>query len=164
MCFPGFLIVYEEARDEDQKPDEEEDNPHPTRPHRRPKAGVGAADPRTTFHPTAAAFSEATLVRTLEEYGIGRPSTYAPILGTLQQRGYVIRDVRNLTPTETGMLVNDLLVEHFPDILNVGFTAQMEGDLDRIAAGELPWVNVIRDFYAPFAEQVETGREEYARN
>ncbi len=62
-----------------------------------------------------------------------RPSTYAPILGTLQQRGYVIRDSRKLTPTETGILVNDLLIEHFPDILNVGFTAQMEGDLDRIA-------------------------------
>ncbi len=99
-------------------------------------------------------FSEATLVRTLEENGIGRPSTYAPILGTLQQRGYVTREATRLFPTETGYLVNDILIEHFPDILDVGFTATMEEDLDRIAAGELEWVKVMREFYEPFAEKV----------
>jgi DNA topoisomerase-1 len=67
-------------------------------------------------------------------------------LGTLQQRGYVIRDGRKLTPTETGILVNDILIEHFPGVLDVGFTAQMEGDLDRIASGDMPWVKVVREF------------------
>ena len=94
-------------------------------------------------------------MRTLEEYGIGRPSTYAPILTTLQQRGYVLRENKRLTPTETGILVNDLISEHFPNIVDVGFTAQMEADLDLIAEGEQPWVDTIREFYAPFALQVE---------
>ena len=94
-------------------------------------------------------YTEARLVRTLEEYGIGRPSTYAPILGTLQQRGYVVRDGKRLTPTETGGLVSDLVTEHFPEILDVGFTARMEEDLDRISEGEESWVDVIREFYTP---------------
>ena len=81
-------------------------------------------------------YSEASLVRTLEENGIGRPSTYAPILGTIQQRGYVYRENKRLFPTETGILVNDLLVEHFPDVIQVGFTARMEADLDRVASGD----------------------------
>ena len=99
-------------------------------------------------------YTEATLVRTLEEYGIGRPSTYAPILGTIQQRGYVVREAKRLIPTETGILVNDLISEHFPEIVDFGFTAHMEEDLDRIAAGEQDWVSSIRTFYGPFAEQV----------
>jgi len=98
-------------------------------------------------------------VRVLEEFGIGRPSTYAPILGTIQQRGYVVRDGKKLTPTETGILVSDLLIEHFPDVLDVGFTAHMEEDLDRIAAGEMPWVEVIREFYDPFSDQVKQAEQ-----
>jgi len=100
-------------------------------------------------------YTEATLVRTLEENGIGRPSTYAPILATLQQRGYVKRENKRLVPTETGKLVNDLLVEHFPDVIDVGFTAQMEEKLDKVAAGEQPWVEVVREFYLPFSKAVE---------
>jgi DNA topoisomerase I len=159
VLFQGFLIVYEEAQDEDQKTDEEETTRIPPGLTEGQKQELVRLIPEQHFTQPPPRFSEATLVRTLEEYGIGRPSTYAPILGTLQQRGYVIREGRKLTPTETGILVNDLLVEHFPDILNVGFTAQMEGDLDRIAAGELPWVHVIKDFYSPFAIQVETAEK-----
>ncbi len=155
VLFQGFLIVYEEAQDEDQKTDDEETTRIPAGLTEGLKQELVRLIPEQHFTQPPPRFSEATLVRTLEEYGIGRPSTYAPILGTLQQRGYVIRESRKLTPTETGILVNDLLVEHFPDILNVGFTAQMEGDLDRIATGELPWVNVIKEFYSPFAQQVE---------
>jgi len=155
VLFQGFLIVYEEAQDEDQKTDDEETTRIPAGLTEGLKQELVRLIPEQHFTQPPPRFSEATLVRTLEEYGIGRPSTYAPILGTLQQRGYVIREGKKLTPTETGILVNDLLVEHFPDILNVGFTAQMEGDLDRIAAGELPWVNVIKEFYSPFAQQVE---------
>jgi DNA topoisomerase-1 len=159
VLFQGYLIVYEEARDEDQKTDEEETTRIPPGLTEGQQQELVRLIPEQHFTQPPPRFSEATLVRTLEEYGIGRPSTYAPILGTLQQRGYVIRDGRKLTPTETGILVNDLLVEHFPDILNVGFTAQMEGDLDRIATGELPWVNVIKEFYSPFAREVETAEK-----
>ena len=159
VLFQGFLIVYEEAQDEDQKTDDEETTRIPAGLTEGLKQELVRLIPEQHFTQPPPRFSEATLVRTLEEYGIGRPSTYAPILGTLQQRGYVIREGKKLTPTETGILVNDLLVEHFPDILNVGFTAQMEGDLDRIATGELPWVNVIKEFYSPFAQQVETAEK-----
>lgn len=160
LLFPGFLIVYEEARDEDQAPAEEE-------AEARIPAGLqeGQAQtlvrllPEQHFTQPPPRYSEATLVRTLEEYGIGRPSTYAPILGTLQQRGYVVRENKRLLPTETGFLVNDLLIEHFPEVMDVGFTAQMEEDLDRIAAGELPWVGVIRRFYEPFSLKVQQAEE-----
>jgi DNA topoisomerase-1 len=99
-------------------------------------------------------------VRTLEENGIGRPSTYAPILGTLQQRNYVVREKKRLIPTETGVLVNDLLIEHFSNVVDVGFTARMEEDLDRIASGNLPWVKVVREFYMPFSQQVEEAEQQ----
>ncbi len=94
-------------------------------------------------------FSEATLVKALEENGIGRPSTYASIITTIQNRGYVDREKRRLIPTETGRIVNDMLVEYFPDILSADFTARMETDLDNIADGN-PWVPVISDFYSRF--------------
>ncbi|GAH74708.1 unnamed protein product, partial [marine sediment metagenome] len=100
-------------------------------------------------------YSEATLVKTLEEYGIGRPSTYAPIISIIQTRGYVDREDRRLVPTELGFIVNDLLVKHFPDIINVDFTAHMEEDLDLIASGEREWVPVLREFYGPFDEAVK---------
>jgi DNA topoisomerase-1 len=153
--FPGFLIVYEEARDEDQAVSEEESEA-------RIPAGIAEGQhqrmvkliPEQHFTQPPPRFSEATLVRTLEENGIGRPSTYAPILGTLQQRGYVVRDSKRLLPTETGILVNDLITANFPNIVDTEFTAHMESDLDRIASGDVKWVNTIRDFYTPFAVQV----------
>jgi DNA topoisomerase-1 len=154
LRFQGFLIVYEEARDEDQKTEEEEETRIP--------AGISEGQPQRLvrllpeqhFTQPPPRFSEASLVRSLEENGIGRPSTYAPILSTIQQRGYVDRDGKKLIPTETGFLVNDLLVEHFPDVLAVGFTAHMEEDLDRIAEGDMPWVDVVSEFYTPFINQV----------
>jgi DNA topoisomerase-1 len=153
--FPGYLVVYEEARDEDQPLPEEEENV-------RIPGGISEGQaqrlvrlmPEQHFTQPPPRYSEATLVRTLEEAGIGRPSTYAPILGTLQQRGYVVRDGKRLTPTETGILVNDVILEHFPNIVDIDFTANMESDLDLIAAGESRWVNTIREFYTPFADQV----------
>jgi len=90
----------------------------------------------------------------LEEYGIGRPSTYAPIISTIQQRGYVERIDRRLAPTETGILVNDLMLQYFPEIVDLNFTARMEEDLDRVASGETEWTGVMRLFYEPFAEKV----------
>ncbi len=158
--FPGYLVVYEEARDEDQTPSEEEENV-------RIPAGIDEGQtqrlvkvlPEQHFTQPPPRYSEATLVRTMEEFGIGRPSTYAPILGTLQQRGYMVRDAKRLIPTETGILVNSVILEHFPNIVDVDFTAHMEADLDRIASGEAPWVNTIREFYTPFADQVVRAEE-----
>ncbi len=101
-------------------------------------------------------YSEATLIKILEKYGIGRPSTYAPIISTIQERGYVEKDEkRRLQPTETGFLVNDMLVEHFPGVVDVEFTAKVEAELDEIAAGEKEWQPVIRTFYEPFAKNLE---------
>ena len=105
-------------------------------------------------------FSEASLVQVLEEYGIGRPSTYAPILSTIQERGYVVRESKRLLPTETGELVNKLLVKHFPEVVDMNFTAHMEEDLDKVAAGEQEWHAVIGDFYQRFAPQVQKAQAE----
>jgi len=154
--FIGFLVVYEEAKDEDQASEEEEENA-------RIPAGIDEGQgqelvrllPEQHFTQPPPRYTEATLVRTLEEYGIGRPSPYAPILGTIQQRGYVVRDGKRLIPTETGILVNDLITEHFPEVVDVGFTAKMEEDLDLIAEGKRPWVELIREFYGPFAQQIK---------
>jgi DNA topoisomerase-1 len=159
--FPGFMIVYEEAKDEDRTPEEEEENA-------RIPAGIAEGQaqrlvrllPEQHFTQPPPRYTEASLVRTLEEYGIGRPSTYAPILSTIQARGYVVREAKRLTPTETGILVNDLITEHFPGVVDYGFTAKMEEDLDRIAAGERDWVESMTEFYGPFAEQVALAEKE----
>ena len=152
--FPGFLTVYEETLDEDQKPEEEDTRIPPDLSENQVQRLVKLL-PEQHFTQPPPRFSEASLVRTLEENGIGRPSTYAPILSTLQQRGYVVRDSKRLLPTETGILVNDVISEHFPNIVDTGFTANMEADLDQIAAGEQVWVETVSNFYQPFARQVE---------
>jgi DNA topoisomerase-1 len=157
--FQGFLIVYEEAKDEDRESEEEKEVRIPASIQEGQTQTLLRLIPAQHFTQPPPRYTEASLVRTLEEYGIGRPSTYAPILGTIQQRGYVLRESKRLSPTETGILVNDLLVEHFPDIINVGFTAQMEGNLDRIAAGDEHWVSVIREFYGPFDRDVKLAEE-----
>jgi DNA topoisomerase-1 len=115
--------------------------------------------PDQHFTQPPARYSEAGLVKALEENGIGRPSTYAPIITTIQQRGYVRREKRRLIPTEIGEIVNDLIVDHFPEIVDLGFTAKMEEELDDIADGRRQWVDVIRAFYGPFAEQVRLATE-----
>ena len=153
LRFQGFLRVYEEAK---PKSDPEEMLlPIPKNLRKGQILELLELIPEQHFTQPPPRFSEASLVSTLEENGIGRPSTYAPILNTLQQRGYVTREGRRLFPTDTGYVVTDLLIEHFPDVLDVGFTAIMEGELDRIAEGDLPWTEAIREFYSPFAKQVE---------
>lgn len=109
-------------------------------------------------------YTEATLIKTLEEYGIGRPSTYAPTLSTIQERGYTERDeARRLRPTAMGALVNDLLVEHFPETVDAGFTAKMEEELDDIAEEKREWVAVVRDFWTPFSQHIEEKLETVER-
>ena len=101
-------------------------------------------------------YNEATLIKTLEENGIGRPSTYAPILTTIQERNYIEKDERRFfRPTEIGTVVNDLLVNHFPEIIDINFTAKMEEDLDEIAEGEKEWIPVIKEFYTSFEENLK---------
>lgn len=158
--FPGFLIVYEDTPDEDAiLPDEETAIRIPAGIQEGQPQRIGKINPEQHFTQPPPRFSEATLVRTLEENGIGRPSTYAPILSTLQERSYVLRENKRLTPTETGLLVNDLITEHFPNIVNTEFTAHMEDDLDKIASGEEAWVETIRQFYEPFSKQVTHAEE-----
>jgi DNA topoisomerase-1 len=156
--FPGFLAVYEESRDEDAMPDEETAEILPDL-----EAGevvdLVQLMPEQHFTQPPPRYTEATLVRALEEYGIGRPSTYAPIISTIQDRGYVERMERRLHPTELGSVVNDLLVKHFPDVMDVSFTAVMEEDLDLIARGEREWVPVLREFYEPFERAVKLAEQ-----
>jgi DNA topoisomerase I len=154
IAFEGFLKVYADSKEE-KKQENEQSIDFPESIAEGQAQELIRLIPEQHFTQPPPRYSEASLVRTLEENGIGRPSTYAPILSTIQQRGYVDKESNRLYPTETGILVNDLLVEHFPSILDVGFTAEMEQDLDCIATGDLPWVNVVREFYTPFSKQVE---------
>jgi hypothetical protein len=159
LRFPGFHIVYEEAQDEDQKSDDNENVKIPAGLEEGQKQQLLRLLPEQHFTQPPPRFTEASLVQVLEENGIGRPSTYAPILSTIQQRGYVLREAKRLSPTETGILVNDLLVEHFPEVVDLHFTAGMEEGLDRVAAGNEDWHKVIGDFYEKFEPQVKKPRQ-----
>jgi len=159
--FPGFLIVYEETKDEDKKTEEDEMNVRiPASVVEGQKQELIRLIPEQHFTQPPPRYSEASLVQALEEHGIGRPSTYAPILSTIQQRGYVERMEKRLFPTETGILVNDLIVEYFPEIVDVKFTATMEEGLDKVAAGSEKWVEVVDEFYQPFSLKVAKAQEE----
>ena len=153
LKFPGFLKVYSDQRIEGEE-QEEEGGP-------LPELTVGELldllrlIPEQHFTQPPPRYTEASLVKKLEELGIGRPSTYAPILTTIQVRGYVTREGRQLLPTGLGFTVNDLLVAHFPTIMDYDFTAHMESDLDLIADGDKEWVSVLREFYGPFAAAVQ---------
>lgn len=116
--------------------------------------------PEQHFTEPPARFSDASLVKTLEEHGIGRPSTYAPTIATIIDRGYVEKEERRLKPLDIAFLVNDLLVEHFDKIVDYQFTANMEGDLDKVACGEIPWQPLIKNFYTPFMENIEKKEKE----
>jgi DNA topoisomerase I len=161
--FPGFLVVYEESKDEDAKPAEGEDDENARIPAdlaEGQKQNLVRLIPEQHFTQPPPRFSEATLVQALESYGIGRPSTYAPTLSTIQERGYVVRVDKRLEPTETGGLVNDLMTQYFPEIVDLNFTATMESDLDKIADGEADWVKVMGDFYGPFSVKVQKAQAE----
>jgi len=160
--FPGFMRVYEEGRDEAQPADGEdaEDAKGKLLPLERGESlDLVQLLPGQHFTEPLPRYTDAALIRALEEYGIGRPSTYAPIMATLQERNYVERVERKLIPTRIGLIVNDLLIEHFPDVVNVEFTAGMEEKLDAVAAGEQAWVPMLREFYGPFAASVEEARD-----
>jgi DNA topoisomerase-1 len=115
--------------------------------------------PEQHFTKAPPRYSDASLVKVLEEKGIGRPSTYAPIIRTVTNRNYVKRTGRNLQPTELGELVNSLLVDNFPDIVDETFTARMEGELDEVEDGKVAWVAVMKEFNSSFTEKLKEAKE-----
>jgi DNA topoisomerase-1 len=157
--FKGFLAVYQETPDEDAPPDEAMGKLLPPLEEKE-LLDLLRLLPEQHFTQPPPRYTEATLIRTLEELGIGRPSTYAPTMTTLQARNYVERLNGRLHPTGLGFTVTDLLVAHFPEVLDVGFTARMEEDLDLIATGVQEWRPMIRDFYGSFHETLERAKAE----
>src|SRR5688500_14886815 len=154
--FAGFLVVYEEAKNEDVKSEEDEENVRiPAGVVEGQKQELIRLIPEQHFTQPPPRYSEASLVQALEEQGIWRPSTYAPTLSTIQQRGYVLREEKRLMPTDIGIQVNDLMMQYFPDIVDLKFTARMEEDLDMIASGQAEWAEVMRELYHPLAEQAK---------
>ena len=152
--FDGFLVVYKDMKDRDKK----EQTRVPTDLTVGQLLTLIRLLPEQHFTQPPARFSDASLVSALEENGIGRPSTYAPTISTLHNRNYIYREDRRLYPTETGIIVNDLLVEHFPNIVDTSFTAKMEASLDKIASGNVTWVDIVRDFYGPFSKTLELAK------
>jgi DNA topoisomerase-1 len=160
MRFPGFTRVYDEGKDDEgaakgrvRLPDlaEKED------------LDCRKLESKQHFTEPPPRFTEAALVKALEDNGIGRPSTYSTIVETIQARGYVTQQARRFMPTEIGTAVNDLLVDHFPKIVNLHFTARMEGDLDKVAEGQEDWVGLLRRFYGPFESELEAAEKKLPR-
>lgn len=154
MIFDGFLKIWFWSKDNHLLPALTEGE----------ELQVTKLNPSQHFTQPPPRFNEATLIKVLEEYGIGRPSTYAPIISLIQKRNYVLKDQnRAFYPTEVGILVSDLLSQHFPQIVNYQFTAQMETDLDAIASGQLDWATALRQFYLSFKENLDKKYEEVTK-
>ncbi|MCS7059938.1 MAG: type I DNA topoisomerase [Anaerolineae bacterium] len=166
--FPGFLKVYEEGRDEDIFANAANGESFNTTDKRLPELSENEPLdlvqllPEQHFTQPPPRYTEASLIKALEEYGIGRPSTYATILGIIQSRYYVAREGKQLRPTELGLQVNDLLVKHFPQYIDVGFTAHVEDELDDIETGARAWQPVLHEFYDPFKTAVEQAAQSIA--
>jgi len=151
LKFDGFLKVYPIKFEENELPSLKIDE----------ILKLLKLTPSQHFTQPPARYNEASLIKALEENGIGRPSTYAPILSTIQERNYIEKDEqRRFRPTEIGFVVNDLLVAHFPEIVDIKFTAKMEEDLDEIAEGQRKWVPVIKEFYQPFERNLKKKEKE----
>jgi DNA topoisomerase-1 len=160
LKFKGFTAVYTETREDDAPADDEAESPVPPLDEGEILTLLGL-DPKQHFTQPPPRFTEASLIKILEELGIGRPSTYASILGTIiNDRGYVRRDRRTLFPTELGMTVTDALKPYFPEIMDVEFTAQMEDSLDKIEDGDQKWVETVRTFYERFKPDLTRAEKE----
>ena len=162
LKFPGFRRLYLADADDAAKDDADESALLPDLNEGDPLDLLGLT-PEQHFTQPPPRYTEGTLVRALEERGIGRPSTYAPTIATVMDRDYVRKDGGNFIPTKLGTAVNDLLIAHFPDIMDVGFTVRVEEELDEIARGEREWTPVLRDFYGPFTGAVKRAMEEAER-
>ncbi len=155
LKFPGFTIVYMESQDDAEQ--EKENLLPPLREGEH--LTCLRLDPKQHFTQPPPRYTEASLVKTLEEKGIGRPSTYAPIISTIQERNYVQLEDKRFAPTELGKVVVDLLRKHFPDIIDVEFTANLEGNLDRVEEGQVDWRHLVGEFYGPFSERIEDAHD-----
>ena len=156
LKFAGFRSVYMEGRDDSEETDDK---------NSLPALAVGDAlscsklDANQHFTEPLPRFTEATLIKAMEEKGIGRPSTYAPTIGTLVDRNYVERERNRLTPTKLGITITDLLTEYFTNIMDLDFTAKMEEELDDVSRGERDWVPMLGEFYGPFEEALSNADE-----
>ena len=155
MKFSGFTAIYEEGRDDEQ---EKLDSPLPDL---TPGEALTAAgfDKQQHFTQPPARYTEASLVRAMEEKGVGRPSTYAAIIATIQDREYVVKTDKKLSPTKLGEVVNGLMMDRFPNIISVEFTADMEKQLDQVEAGQRRWKNVLEEFYTDFHQEMLDAEE-----
>ncbi len=149
--FDGFIRAYTEGQDE--KAEDEIEGVLPELSAEE-KLKLHELDPLQHFTEPPARYSDATLIKALEAHGVGRPSTYAPTLTTIQERGYVNKEDKKYSPTEEGFLVNDMLVENFPEIVDINFTSHIEEEFDDIAEGKIKWVEVMREFYGPFKQHL----------
>lgn len=161
LRFAGFTSVYEVSKDS-VSPEEEEEEKKGQLPDLKEGQLLTLREliPKQHFTQPPPRYTEATLVKELEEKGIGRPSTYAAIISTIQDKEYVKKEKILFHPTELGFLVNDLLVKNFPEILDIQFTALMENNLDQIEEGKMEWTKVLDDFYQPFAQTLVRARQE----
>jgi DNA topoisomerase-1 len=159
--FPGFMAVYQAGRDDGDQ--DELDMGALPQVAEGEDLNLQQLLPEQHFTQPPPRFSEATLVKALEERGVGRPSTYAPTLETLKYRNYVTVEEKKLIPTEIGFVVNDQLVEHFPGIFEVDFTSRLEEELDEIASGERQWVPTMQEFYGPFTETLQRAEQSMER-
>lgn len=157
--FPGFLALYQEGEDEEKK---EEDILLPEVTEETP-VSVAEVRPEQHFTQPPPRYTEAMLVKTLEEKGIGRPSTYAPTIDTILKRNYVVLEDKRFRPTELGCVVVELLKEYFSRIIDLDFTAAMEEKLDRIEEGAENWIEVVKEFYRPFAQDLEKAEQTLER-
>ncbi|MEK7120324.1 MAG: DNA topoisomerase, partial [Patescibacteria group bacterium] len=154
VIFDGFIHVYTEGRDDVSEEDSSEEGALPQ---------LSAGDkinskeilPLQHFTEPPPRYTDATLIKALESHGVGRPSTYAPTLSTVQEREYVEKIDKKYHPTEIGILVNDMLVENFPEIVDINFTSHIEEEFDEIAEGKIKWTEIIREFYTPFKKHLE---------
>ena len=151
LRFAGFTAVYEEGQDDAQA----EENDGMPALNEGDKASLEGVESSQRFTQPPPRYTEASLVRALEDKGIGRPSTYAPTITTIMTRGYISRENKRLHPTELGLVVTDMMKKNFPDIVDIQFTAGMEEKLDEVEEGKLDWHEVISDFYGPFEKTLE---------
>ena len=156
LKFKGFMVLYVEGTDEKE---EQEEGMLPELEEKQ-EVKLIKIDPKQSFTEPPARYTEASLVKALEEKGIGRPSTYSPTITTILERRYIEKVQKQLMPTELGKIVNKLLTENFSDIINVEFTAKIENEFDEIAEGKEEWKKMIREFYGPFEKELEKVEKE----
>lgn len=153
--FPGFMAIYTEGEDEEK---EKEKQLPPL--EQGQQINLMKINPRQHFTQPPPRFTEATLVKTMEKEGIGRPSTYSPTIETIQSRGYVLKEGKTFKPMELGFIIADLLKEYFPEIIDINFTAQLEDKLDQVESGEISRLKVLSEFYTPFKARLDVAQKE----